>query len=70
MTAPTPYPSPIADLINALCRLAICRLDAHIAGLERLLAAARELNFELRTAADFADSKRSGYVTPLEATDA
>lgn len=67
--APSPYLSPTAGLLNALCRLTIARLDVHIAGLERLLGEARELNHELRTARDFADSAAAGYVdrTFLEA---
>ena len=67
--APSPYLSPTAGLLNALCRLTIARLDTHIAGLERLLGEARELNHELRTARDFADSDAAGYIdrTFLEA---
>lgn len=60
--APSPYLSPTAGLLNALCRLAIARLDVHIAGLERLLGEARELNHELRTSRDFAASDAAGYI--------
>jgi hypothetical protein len=41
---------------------AVDRLARRVAALELLLAAAQERNFELRIAADFAESERAGHV--------
>jgi hypothetical protein len=41
---------------------AICRLTRRITDLQQQVAAARERNFELRTAADFADTEAAGYI--------
>lgn len=48
---------------------AICRLTKRAAELEAELAAARERNFELRTAADFQATEAAGHIdrTGLEA---
>lgn len=45
---------------------AIARLTKRVRELEQQLAEARERNFELCTARDFRDSKKTGYVTPME----
>jgi len=52
VTAPAPAPqlSPMAGLTNALLRLYIRCADQAIAQLEAALAAARELNEQLREA--------------------
>lgn len=54
VTAP---PAADADM-----QAAIGRLNRRVVALEQLLAAARERNFELRTARDFADSVAAGYI--------
>lgn len=41
---------------------AICRLTRRVTELEAELAAARERNFELRTAADFRATEAAGHV--------
>jgi hypothetical protein len=56
-TLTTRRPTTTRDL-NA----SIQRLENRAAGLEAELAYERERNFELATARDFADSKRTGYV--------
>ncbi|MFE2047916.1 hypothetical protein ACFXAS_05375 [Streptomyces sp. NPDC059459] len=49
----------------------VARLSTREVELLAEIAAVRELNFELRTARNFADSKRSGYIDDdyLEKTD-
>ncbi len=58
MTAPTPAP-PAVD-IDGLA--AVARLTERVRVLEAELAAAREKNFELKVARDFADTATAGYV--------
>lgn len=64
MTAPLPFASrsPIADLFNDLVAWLHARLAGREAELLDQLAAERELNFELRTARNFADSEAAGYI--------
>jgi len=64
MTAPLPssYTSPMAGFVNALARLAIRGLDAEVRALEALRRDALELQHELRTARDFADTEAAGYI--------
>jgi hypothetical protein len=58
----TPYTSPTAGLLNALAGLYILRARPLIAAYEKSLDEARNLNRQLRTARDFADSDAAGYV--------
>ncbi|MFF0736813.1 hypothetical protein ACFYVK_35030 [Streptomyces chartreusis] len=71
MTAPLPSPrlSPMAGLFNGAVRLLNRRLRTRIGELNTQLADAINVNHELRDAASFTDSRRSGYVdrTGLEA---
>ena len=69
MTAPAAQLSPVADLFNALVRHLNRGLRAHIADLQPLLDDVRNRNIALRTARDFVDSDRAGYIdrTGLEA---
>jgi hypothetical protein len=71
VTAPARL-SPTASFFNALLRLYIRRARPIIATQQKALDEATNLNHRLRTARDFADSDRSGYVhrTGLEITDA
>lgn len=68
MTAPLPTPRPVllAGMFDALMRLYIRLAPAYIADRERALTAATRLNRELteaaRTARNFADTERSGYI--------
>lgn len=58
MTAPAALAAdPDADI-----RAEIASLQARIAEVKAQVAAQRELNHALRTAADFADTDRSGYI--------
>jgi hypothetical protein len=63
---PSPYLSPTAGFVDALRRLYIQLAPAYIAEREQALIKKQRLNRELteaaRTAADFADSERSGYI--------
>jgi len=64
MTAPLPssYTSPMAGFVNALARHTISGLDKRIRELEALRRDALELQHELRTARDFADTEAAGYI--------
>jgi hypothetical protein len=64
MTAPLPtaYTSPIAGLVNALARLYIRRARPVVRAQQQALDEARNLNHQLRTARNFADSEDSGYI--------
>lgn len=48
--------------VNTDSMAAICRLTKRVAELKQQLAAAKELNFELRTAADFRATEAAGYI--------
>lgn len=64
MTAPLPTAatSPTAGLFNALVRHTNRQLRARIGELTRQISDATNARHELRTARDFADSDRSGFV--------
>lgn len=68
MTAalPTARTSPIAGFVDALRRHTIRLLTARETELLALLAVETEHGHALRIARNYADSKRSGYVTELE----
>lgn len=59
---PTARTSPTAGLFNALVRLVIARLNSRIAELRLLIAAETEYGHATRTARNYADSDRSGYI--------
>ncbi|MEU0200863.1 MULTISPECIES: hypothetical protein [unclassified Streptomyces] len=62
--------APAEPTTDAEIRAAIDRLSARAIELAHQLAAEQERNFELATAADFADSDAAGYIdrTGLETT--
>lgn len=69
MTAPPACLSPVAGLLNVCARLYIRRARLVIAAQQLALDEARNLNHQLRTARDFADTEAAGYIdrTGLEA---
>jgi hypothetical protein len=62
VTASAPYLSPMAGFFNALLRLYILRARPVIAAQRLALDEARNLNYRLRTAADFRATDDAGYI--------
>jgi hypothetical protein len=54
--------APAVSVADADVRAEITRLTARVTKLRALIAAATEANHALRTARDYADSQRAGYI--------
>lgn len=69
MTAPSPYLSPMAGLVNAMARLFIKRALPVVAAQQAAVDEALNLNHRLRTSRDFRATDAAGYIdrTGLEA---